>query len=101
MDQAPAALSAIFTNVFEEVRDELNELKQSYTSVLKTVETHEAYIGEMKQQSEATQTAQEHSQSQLETQQAQIVHLTTSLEEAREENRTMKEDHDKLWKSYG
>jgi hypothetical protein len=42
MDQAPAALSNIFGSAFNEIRDEVNELKQSNTSLLKKTEALEA-----------------------------------------------------------
>ncbi len=48
MDQAPAALSNILGSAFSEIREEVNELKQSNNSLLKKVEGLEAGLIEFR-----------------------------------------------------
>lgn len=82
MDQAPARLSAVFTDLVDDIREELNELKQSYHSVLKKYESLE--------------TRHEQSELELSEHKENFEQLSASLADARQENKVMKKRIDAL-----
>ena len=99
MDQAPAGLATIFTNLVDDIQEQLNELKQSHTSLLKKQETHEAEQKDSRATIERLDNALNASQSQLEEHKHTIEELSASLAVAREENKAMKERLDGVWKA--
>ena len=79
MDQAPAALSNIFGSAFNEIREEVNELKQSKTSHVKKIEGLEAGQNEFRKLSEEVMAALVDFESRAETSEKQLKESSANI----------------------
>ena len=84
MDEAPQQLSAVFTSLIGGIRDEVNALKDTNTSLLARIATLEE--------------AHTQSQSQLDEQKAVTAELTASLAHAHKEDTAIRQGLDEMWK---
>lgn len=102
MDQAPAALRDILGSAFGEIREEINELKKSNTSLLKKVDGLEAGLQESRKVNDELTAAvvdfesrAETSDKQLKESCAKVVQLEKTLrrvwENARDQSKMMNE----------
>lgn len=89
MEQAPAAFSAIFSSLIEDIRDELNELKQSNTSLIRKAETLEAAQDASKAAITTLENALQESQAEVEQLKTTTCNITASVKEARKESKAL------------
>ena len=84
MDQAAAGFSAILTGLVDNIREELNELKQSNTTLIKKIDALEAQQTDAEMEIETLKDKVEELQAELEAQKALKTQFVTSLKEVQE-----------------
>ena len=93
MDGFPEKLSALLSGVFDEVREELNEFKQSNITLLRKVESLERTLEIIEAQSEGFRLR-------LDEQEQLTAAAGTSLARLRDENKALKDGNDEILKQH-
>ena len=93
MEGFPERLSAAFSGLLDELREELNEIKQSNTTQLRKV-------GALEKSRDATDAHQEGLRQQLDEHENLIADAGTSLAELRAENKSLREANDEILRQH-